>query len=229
MHARSLCPVPGRPARSRPLIGALLAAAVTALAAAPAGAFDPVAAYGGDLVFDITRNGAAVGEHRVTFEPAGGELRVRARSDIAVSLLGITLYRFRYESQSVWTGGRLARLHADTDDDGRVTRVRHPGGDGLFPTDHWHPGVIGSTAVLNTITGAVNRVTMTREGEDAVPAPEGRRPAARYAYRGELEATVWYDDAGRWVGLRFAARDGSTIDYVCRRCGAGPQSAERPS
>jgi len=33
---------------------------------------------------------------------------------------------------------------------------------------------------------------------------------------------VWYDDWGRWVKMQFASRDGTKIDYVCKRC-QGPK------
>ena len=51
----------------------------------------------------------------------------------------------------------------------------------------------------------------------------GRIPATRFAYSGDLQNEVWYDDAGRWVKMRFKGRDGSTIEYVCRRCQGGPR------
>ncbi|AWK89967.1 DUF6134 family protein [Azospirillum thermophilum] len=200
-------------------------------------------AQAADYLFEIRRNGTPVGTHRVTLQPDGERLRVEAHSEITVRLLGIPVYRFDYRSDSLWAGGRLQSLQTVTDDDGTVTRVgaRADGGSllvegadgrvgapaGLMPTDHWNPAVIGARQVLNTITGKINEVRMTREGREEVPAGDGRRSATRYSYRGDLEATVWYDDAGSWVGLRFAARDGSTIDYVCRRCDAGPQIAGR--
>lgn len=223
----------------------LVAALLAAGCAMPAGAADPSALYGGGLVFEIQRNGTPVGEHRVDFTAgdAPDSLAVTARSTIAVPFLGFTAYRFRYESRSLWRGGVLERLEAETDDNGTRTRVtaRRDGGriavDGpagayalpapLFPTDHWNAGVLPSAAVLNTITGAANAVTITAEGREERPTGTGPRPATRYRYAGELQAQVWYDGAGRWVGLRFSARDGSVIDYVCRRCG-GASVAEVP-
>ena len=53
-------------------------------------------------------------------------------------------------------------------------------------------------------------------------------PATRYAYTGDLDNEVWYDDVGRWVKMRFKGRDGSTIDYVCRRCQGGPAGKGPP-
>ena len=55
-----------------------------------------------------------------------------------------------------------------------------------------------------------------------VATERGGIPATHHAYTGDLSTEVWYDDAGRWVKMRFEAQDGSTIDYVCRRCQGGP-------
>lgn len=197
-----------------------------------------------DYRFEIRRDGAPVGEHRVTLRRAANGVEAAATSRIVVRLLGIPVYRFDYRSTSQWTDGRMTALDSRTDDDGTVTSVSAraegqsllvtgPDGvakapPGLFPTDHWNPGVIGATEVLNTITGKINRVTMTAQGRDSVPTGAQSRPSTRYAYEGEMQATVWYDDAGHWTGLRFAASDGSTIDYVCQRCGPDPALAERP-
>lgn len=213
-----------------------LAAALAWVAAAPAVALDTGALYGGDMEFEIRRDGTPIGRHTVRFTPGAGGMRAQAASDLTVRFLGIPFYRMQYRSDSEWQGGRLVRLDARTEENGKVQEVRArsdgdrlridgSGGSVLAPaalpiSDHFNPDVIGTELVLNTITGRLNRVRMVEEARETVETADGvPRPATRYAYRGELEATVWYDDAGRWVGLEFKGRDGSTIRYVCRRCG----------
>lgn len=202
----------------------------------PAAALDAAALYGDRMEFEIRRNGEKIGTHSVRFATDAGGLRAEAASDLKVSFLGIAFYRMRYRSVSLWQDGRLRQLQARTEENGKVQEVSARDeagglvieGEGnaaiapgdLLTTDHFHPGVIGTGAVLNTITGRLNRVQMTAEARETVETGDAAlRPATRYAYRGELEATVWYDEAGRWVGLEFKGRDGSTIRYVCRRCG----------
>ena len=73
---------------------------------------DPLALYGGEMDFTVWRSGSEIGRHRVTFARDGGTLTVRSLLDIAVKLLGITVYRFNYQSQEVWHG-RLAALDLD--------------------------------------------------------------------------------------------------------------------
>jgi len=91
----------------------------------------------------------------------------------------------------------------------------------VFPTSHWHGAVVSEQRVLNTLTGLVNEVRIEARGREPVETERGMVAAGRYAYSGDLNTDVWYDDCGRWVKLRFQARDGSTIDYVCRRCQGG--------
>jgi hypothetical protein len=189
-----------------------------------------------DLSFEIRRDGQPVGEHRVTFTRYGDTVDVQARSEIAVPFLFFTAYRFSYQSRSRWRGGRIEQLDAVTDDNGAVSRVlaRRDGGrvtvegpagrvetsPDTFVTEHWNSQVLQASTVLNTITGSVNRVDIAPQGAEAIESTSGTRMARRFSYTGDLQVTVWYDEAGRWVGLRFTARDGSRIDYVCRHCGA---------
>jgi hypothetical protein len=214
-------------------------AAATALAAlatvpAVASAWDPSRLYGERIRFEVFRDGAPVGEHVVEFREDADGLAVEARFEIRIRFLVFTAYRYTYRSESLWQDGRLARLVARTDDNGEVTEVSaRVGPDGLrivaddrvriapagvFPTDHWHSGVLGTGEVLNTITGQVNAVTILSAARERVPAGDGFVDATRYDYSGDLETSVWYDDAGRWVGMRFLARDGSEITYRCREC-----------
>ncbi|GAA0575742.1 DUF6134 family protein [Caenispirillum bisanense] len=223
-------------------LGALVAAVHPAAAAQP----DPLALYGPRIVYDVERNGAVIGRHEVTFTAAGpaGDVVAEAASTMTVTLLGLPLYRFTYRSRDVWRDGVLAQLDAVTDDDGsRSTVTARRDGDGLvidgslgrltatgplFPTNHWNAAVRGSDQVLNTITGGLNAVTMTAAGRETVATRQGPVEATLWTYRGDLTADVWYDDAGRWVGLRFPARDGSTITYVCRQCGLDRPAAASP-
>lgn len=220
----------------------LAVAAAAAGLASPAQAGSELAAlYGDRILFDVMRDGRPVGTHAVSFAPRGDRLHVEAAFELSLRLLGVAYYRYRYVSRSEWEDGRLVRLTAVTDDNGarsRVTatddggglRVEGPAGTlrlpaGTFPTDHWHPGVLGARHVLNTITGAPARVRIEDRGVEAVATATGTVEARRWDYTGDLRNSVWYDAQGRWVRMRFTAADGSSIDYVCRVCGVGAAPA----
>jgi hypothetical protein len=195
---------------------------------------DPLALYGGDIEFDVLRKGTKVGFHRVRFERDEEELVVSSIFQLEVNVLFFTAFRYLYESEGRWRHGQLLSLNATVSDNGKASfieaaregaRMTIRTGDTdfatdstLFPTNHWNAAVLPQSRVLNTLTGRINDVSIEPQGRETVRTERGEVLATRYAYSGELEAEVWYDDAGRWVKLRFRGRDGSTVEYVCRRC-----------
>jgi len=198
------------------------------------GPADPMSLYGSEIRFDVLRDGDPVGYHLVNFRKTENGLQVESRSSIEVKLLFLTAYRFRYRSIETWHGGTLSSLSASTNDNGKFSHVEavrdgatlkvRSGEDDwqapnlALPTTHWNMAQTNAPAVLNTLTGRLNRVSVTDAGLETVALAEGTRQARRFTYSGDLKVESWYDSAGRWVKLRFLAEDGSTIEYVCRRC-----------
>ena len=196
--------------------------------------FDPIKRYGNEILFQIRRNDAPVGRHSVTFNQGRDGLQVIAQSNIDISFLGFNAYSFSYRSESLWQGNEMAALSVSVDDDGERTIIGATrdngnlvvtGPDGIqtvpaniFPTDHWHCGVLGSSSVLNTITGKPNNVDITAKPSEMLRTTNGTLRATEFSYDGELKTNAWYDSEGRWVGLQFEARDGSTITYRCMNC-----------
>jgi hypothetical protein len=198
---------------------------------------DPFALYGSEIRFDVLRNGKAAGFHEVRFGKDRHDILVESTFELEIDVLFFTAFRYVYRSEARWTEAGLESLRAEVDDDGRPfsfaavregERIRITTGEGnalaeapLFPTNHWNAGVLDQRRVLNTVTGRVNDVRIEARGREPVETEAGTVMAVRYAYTGDLENEVWYDDAGRWVKMRFKGRDGSTIEYVCRRCQGG--------
>ena len=204
---------------------------------------DPLSLYGGPLVFDVLRNDSKVGQHRVSFERAlNGPLQVSVDFRLNVTLLGLTVYRYAYESKAQWCADRLVSLWARQDDDGDRTEVQArtengmtfingPSGNsevaaGLFPTNHWNAGVLSQSQVINTLNGDVSQVSISATGRELVEAEGLTIPATGYRYTGDIDTSVWYDDAGRWVKMRFVAKGGSVIEYRCVTCGQLSPNAE---
>lgn len=196
---------------------------------------DPFSLYGDGLHFRVLRDGAPIGHHEVRFRSRQNEVIADSRFEAEVKVLFFTVYRYRYQSQDVWRDGCLVALKAETDDNGTRTkvhaelegeglRVTTAAGSkvvapGLYPSTHWNPGVLGASHVLNTITGKITEVDLIPMDEEQVMV-EGRSVTARrFRYTGEIQPDVWYDADGRWVKMRFNAKDGSAIEYVCERCG----------
>jgi hypothetical protein len=206
--------------------------------------FDPLDRYGTGILFEVLRDGNPVGFHRVTFASDAEGLVVNTHFEIKVDFLFFTAYRYSYQSKARWQKDQLVSLDVQVDDDGAKANLRalrgkngltveraetrYTIGQSVYPTNHWHPGVIGEVRVLNTLSGRINDVTIRPSGSEPVTTEAGNVMATRYVYTGDLENEVWYDEDGRWVKMRFLGRDGSTIEYVCRRCqGRDPRQAQQ--
>jgi hypothetical protein len=213
---------------------------LAALGANPASAAqpDPMKLYGGAMVFAVWRSGSKIGQHTVNFSRENGALVVRSLFDIVVKLLGIPVYRYKYQSQETWRAGKLARLSSVIDDDGTQSSVEAVAQDDklavtgpefhglvplpILPSTHWNAEVISADRVLNTISGKIDAIKLVPQGIESVPTNAGPRQATHYLYTGDIQAESWYDSDGHWLKLRFPGKDGTPIDYVCARCVAPP-------
>ena len=197
----------------------------------------PYDLYGGSITFDIHREGEKIGLHHVAFAESKNGTRVDTLVEMEVRFLIFTAFKYRYFSSAEWDSQGLASLNVTVDDDGEhfsmealrlngalnisTNRERYSVPVPVFPTNHWNARVLTQSRVLNTLTGQVNDVRIILQGRETVETEEGDVESTRYAYTGDLETETWYDDAGRWVKMRFQGRDGSNIEYICRRCQGG--------
>ena len=181
------------------------------------------------LRFRAYRDGAAIGHHDVAFSEQAGRLVVDIDIELTVTFAFIPVYRYRHRNREVWSDGRLLQLDSKTDDDGAGYRVSARAEEGALlvegssgrlelpgdtlPTSYWHEAMVTRDGWLNTQTGDLIRSRVERLGPEPIEAAGGTVDAERYRLSGDLDCDLWYR-AGRWSKLRFAAPDGSTIDYV---------------
>ena len=180
-------------------------------------------AYGEKLEFIINRNDKSVGRHIVEFDQSDGLVEVTSSTKIDIKFLFITAYKFRLEAKEYWSKGNLARIDSSSNDGGKKSELSKVIAESqeILPTSHWNPSVLTNQKVYNTITGKTNLINIHPMGWEKVSTGTGIRDAFRYDYHGDLnDVSAWYDKYGRWVSLRFKARDGSTISYECVQCGA---------
>ncbi len=200
---------------------------------------DVAARYGDRLVFDVYRKGKKIGESITRFERNGEKLMVNTELDLRVKFLFFTAYKLDMTSHELWDTRGLLKLSSDIDNNGDdVDIVAQRSNDGyvwqcyegdahqvpatvdVFPTNHWHPGVLLKNQLFNTLTGHMIDVSVSSAGFETLETASGPIRAERFVYDWELDETEsWYDAEGRWVGLRFSAKDGSKITYVCQNCG----------
>jgi hypothetical protein len=191
----------------------LLAAGLVLAAPAPA----PLrAAEPRRLAFAVLRNGAPIGEHRMTFS---GDT-VATEVQMAVKLGPVTVYRYRHQATERWSGGRFASLDTSTDSNGRAQRVtarraaaavivetshgRAVLAPDAAPLTHWNPKVFEGP-LFNPQDGKALKVTAVRK--------PGGRAAQLWSLRGDAEIDDWYDEQSVWTALRGRLKDGSTLEY----------------
>ncbi len=202
--------------------------ALAADAAVELAAFPPI----GRLDYTVLREGSKVGTHTVVFSRDANRLTVATNIDIAVKLLGFTIFRLEHEADELWENGRLVRLTSRTDDDGdkRVVDLRRKGDrlvgtyNGyakdlpatLIPASMWHPDAMKQTMLLDPIKGRERQVKILDKGEETVTVKGQQVKAHHYNVSGQLKRDLWYGPDGQIAQVQFPAGDGSVITLVLR-------------
>jgi hypothetical protein len=205
---------------------------LTAMAAAPLTAHAGPIPPSNRIAFDVARNGSTIGSHTLSFTREGDITRVDIAIDLAVRVLGITVYRYTHRNTERWRGDRLVSMASTTDRNGKPYRVRaeakgtaihvdsseagtFDAPPDLVTTSYWHPGFIRARK-LDTQGGKLLQVQVADRGEEVIRAGGVDTPARRWRIDGDLKLDIWYDRSGQWAKLLFAGDDGSTIEYTRR-------------
>jgi hypothetical protein len=177
--------------------------------------------------FLVLRHGNVIGEHVFRFSRRDGDFVVEVAIDIAVDLLGVTLFRFTHRAEEVWREGWLHALVSATDDDGTLWRLQAERRDGalrghvndvafdvsgfIVPASLWHRDTTLSRALFDTIDGRMKLIDSKVLGEEAVGVAGAETAARHFRLTGQLERDVWYDSDCAIAQVTFPARDGSLI------------------
>ena len=198
------------------IIAALVAVGTVATSLAAFAAPSDSVPASGRLTFDVIRKGKDIGDYVVTFRGSGGDLDVDLRTNIKVKVpvIGVSAYTFTQQSNETWRGGKLAALSSKTDDNGTPHNISI-GATSLVPASLWSADLVKSGKVLNTIDGSTDAISVRKIGTETVTTGSGPVKAIHYTVGGGLKRDLWYAD-GKLVHVRFAADDGSTVDYALR-------------
>ena len=191
------------------------------------------------IAFQVFRDGAPLGHHKVSFRHEDQNLHVEIDLRLEVKLLFVTVFSYRHRNHEVWRDGRLVAIDTETDDDGEAFWLRGrataagleiEGSSGRFlapadvmPTSYWNPRTVEKSRLLDTQRGRLIQVEIAPAGVESVSL--GGRPAEarRYAVTGDLTLDLWYTAEGEWAKTSFEAR-GAEVVYA--RQGDAPAIAE---
>lgn len=199
-------------------------AAVAFAAAAPAVASQPAT---GRTEFRIYMNGEPVGRHVVSVTPTAGGVE----ADVSIDMKGrVGPFGFSYTHRCAerWSGDALQSLVCTDRENNRAQSARATrAGDAvriegsafkgvgpatIEPSSWWRSDTVRQTRLIDTRTGALMPVRVTRIGTEAVEVAGERVQATRYRVRASQDADIWYDQAGRWVKMSFRVR-GQQFEY----------------
>jgi hypothetical protein len=183
------------------------------------------------LGFQVLRHGTAIGNHTLEFRVNGDDLEVEVLVDAVLYLGPIRLMRYTHRLVETWRGGRLTRLLGRTDRNGaeeHMSALRTAAGlrvegsgtepyiapEDALPTTYWNARMLRGP-MIGTQDGGLVRPMVTAKGTEPVRLASGQQcPARCYGLTGDLDLDLWYGDADDWMGMRFAAVDGSMITYA---------------
>ena len=185
---------------------------------------------GKSLGFNVMRKGDKIGEHLLTFDGQGDNLKVQIDVELKVGLGPIVLFRYKHHASEVWMNGQLAALDTETNDDGTHHKAigrwspegfRVEGSKAkpyvappdALPATHWNRKQLDGPWI-NTQDGRLLRPRITPMGDDKIPVASGATiPAQHFSLTGDAVLETYYDNSPNWVGLNFKAGDGSVILY----------------
>ncbi len=170
---------------------------------------------GGQLNFDVMRNGKDIGDHSFTFAGQSGAFTVRVDTDIEVlvPLIRLTAYSFTHQSVETWAGGAFQQLSSATNDDGEPHQLS-TASRGALPASLWNDDIVRAGTLMNTIDGEIMNVRVADLGVETVNTQRGAVSAHHYRLSGGLARDVWYDGNGNLAQVMFRADDGSTVMYI---------------
>jgi len=185
----------------------------------------------GDVIrFDVLRQGKPFGSHVVRFDVApDGTLEAHTDVKLRAGLGPIQLYRYDLQATERWQDGKLVELNGQANSDGKKGSVMvRAEGDGLdiegtafdgtvpdtiIPASHWNIAETRTNTLLSSENGQLIDVSVTPLGRETLNVAGTEIETNKFLLDSDIDVTLWYDDAGRWLKLSFTAR-GQDIDYV---------------
>jgi hypothetical protein len=167
------------------------------------------------LTFAVSRNGAHVGEHHMSFSGDPASPIVTTDVDMVIKLGPAPIYKYRHHAVERWVAGRFSDLETSTDGNGKLQKVsarrtdagviietgkgKIAGPANAAPFTHWNPDVFGKP-LFNPQEGRMLKVTANRNG-------------STWSIRGDAEIDDSYGADGVWNALSGKLKDGSRIEY----------------
>jgi hypothetical protein len=172
-----------------------------------------------------------------TIERSPETTRIDSRLRIAVTVLGIVIYRQESDTTEIMRGNRLISLQSTTDRDGRRLEVHGEAqGDqfvvnapaGSFagpattaPSDPWLLKRTGDQTMVFTDTGRIVNVHISGGDYDTISVNGVSLSARHFVVMGDKRLEVWLDNRAIPVMFRSIEK-GKAIDFVLQNATGAP-------
>ena len=169
-------------------------------------------------------------EFRVSQEDGLTTVDINARFD--VQILFFNAYSYSHQNEESWQGDCLTRLESMTLDNGEQLSVVGQRTGQRFEVEtealryeddapcirsfaYWNPAFLDSDRLLNSQTGKMVDVEISRQDADVLEVNGEQIAATRYAVAMEEGViSLWYaQDNGQWLALEAPARGGRILRY----------------
>lgn len=182
--------------------------------------------------FRVMLDDREIGTHEFRVNPLGEGKHVEINASFDVKLLFFTAYSYRHSNIERWEDGCLKAIESITDDNGTEYRVEGQARDEGFVVDatgdddtvgpactrsfaYWNPEFLDSSQLLNSQTGEIVDVEISRQADEVLQVDGQPVAAERYALEmADGTISLWYArESGQWLALEAPARGDRVLRY----------------
>ena len=163
----------------------------------------------------------------------GTKTQIDIEASFDVTYLYIPFYKYRHTNSEIWEGNCLKEIRAKTDDNGEPFFVNGNSRNGQFQVKtkngetsvkgcvktfaYWNPAWFQSDRLLNSQTGELQPVKVTKVGEATISVRGTPTKAEhRRIVNEEFIVDLWYTKKGEWVSLQSTTKTGKILRYILK-------------
>ena len=190
-----------------------------------------------DIHFNVYRNGAEIGYHKIEFEKESIHVRPKVEIKFEVTFLGFTVYDYFHQNNESWLDNKLIQLNTKTEKNGEKLFCNAVRNNNFFslegthniedvytqilPTSYWNYTLVEdkkSKRVLNTQDCSFIDFKIEYLGKENIynekMVAEHFKLTGKEFTGDDVNIDIWYKNS-QWVKMIFY-KDGSEIEYFLK-------------
>lgn len=180
--------------------------------------------------FNVYLDDSRIGHHHFYLAKHDDSWLITTEADFKVNFLVFTAYRYQHSNREVWRNNCLQQIDSTTNANGTPFSVSGSSNDEGFTVEtnqfrddlgecvktfaYWNPEILRESRLLNSQTGELLPVAVTRETEEALVVKGEKVPAIRYHLEAkDMKLDIWYSTDQRWLALESTVKGGRKLRY----------------